>query len=391
MNLSEIRNNINPLTINNTPVKNEIKNKGVVFNIKNNNGVFKILKGNYDCDLKISVDGDEIVTKLQDLSVILGSVSTIDVKYYNSLRVEILSDLREPLTAYYNKNIITDLSDSQLSEILLEASEEVKQGFVEGVNRWIVESYTIKVAVNGDPILVDGDRVLDENGDPVFVDGPQEVDGQGNLVFKDGDPLRDENGDLVLENGEVVYEQIPVYEKIPVYEQVQAVDEDDNLLYEQLLEDQIKHRVVGFDTPSVIQNKDIFLSSNEKVQVNGNPVQGRETAYFGLVGDSFSAEADITDENGLLQTQIDQIALNYPPKLFLPVVKIINGDTSKPSDEVYMTASIVGGKLTATGKFPTAGNWVLLQERINKSLDEIGSDWHIEMPTLSFRIAEIIS
>lgn len=130
------------------------------------------------------------------------------------------------------------------------------------------------------------------------------------------------------------------------------------------------------------------LSSREQVTVNGNQTQGSEPVYFGMVGDSFTATCDIVDSQGVLQTQLDQVTQGYPPILALPVVKVIAGDLTKAVDEVYMNTTLVSGVLTAIGKFPTAGNWVLAKDRVNMALSEIGANWRVNIQDFSFRIVE---
>lgn len=131
-----------------------------------------------------------------------------------------------------------------------------------------------------------------------------------------------------------------------------------------------------------------YLTSNIQVTVNGNSPQGAEQVYFGIAGDAFTATCDIIDSKGELQTQIDQVTQGYPEILALPVVKVIDGDTSKVVDEVYMNTTLVNGVLTATGRLPSAGNWILSKDRVNKSLDEISADWHIKIKDVSFRVVE---
>lgn len=136
------------------------------------------------------------------------------------------------------------------------------------------------------------------------------------------------------------------------------------------------------------QNVTEHLTQNEQVTVNGNPTQGSEPVYFGMVGDSFTATCDIVNPEGALQTQLDQVTQGYPSILALPVVKVIAGDLTKAVDEVYMNTTLVSGVLTAIGKFPTAGNWVLAKDRVNMALGEIGADWRVNIQDFSFRIVE---
>ena len=57
-------------------------------------------------------------------------------------------------------------------------------------------------------------------------------------------------------------------------------------------------------------------------------------------------------------------------------------------DQIYMDATITGGHLVATGKFPSSGDWRLTQDRLNQSLANIGQQWAINFDGMSFLIAE---
>ena len=238
----------------------------------------------------------------------------------------------------------------------------------------------------------EGDLVFDSV--PVMVQGEQLRDAHGELLFEKGDLIKDENGDPTYEKLPVYGADVqkidgegnPVFKDVPVYTQVQKEDEDGNLVFDQILSTITRYKIVGYETKNV--DLKVYYSGNEQVTVNGYPTQGKMPVYVGVVTDSFIAHADIVNQNGELQTQIDQTGLGYPAKLFLPVIKILNGDIEKVSNEVYMSASLVNGKLQATGKFPEAGNWILNADRVNNSLAEIGTDWKIVMDDLSFRIAE---
>lgn len=146
--------------------------------------------------------------------------------------------------------------------------------------------------------------------------------------------------------------------------------------------------LIVVDKKLLASNKKQYLASNIQVTVSGNPPQGAEQVYFGMVGDAFTATCEIIDSKGALQTQLDRVAQGYPEILALPVVKIITGDLTKAVDEVYMNTTLVNGVLTAIGKFPTAGNWVLAKDRVNMALDEIGANWRVNIQDFSFRIVE---
>jgi hypothetical protein len=129
-----------------------------------------------------------------------------------------------------------------------------------------------------------------------------------------------------------------------------------------------------------------FTTANEVVTINGNPPAPFSTVYFGVNGDSISMTFDIVDDNGVLQTQLDSTALGYPPVLALPVLKVVNGDDNSPVDEVYFSTTLIAGVITVNGSFPASGNWKMLTARINAALGEIGADWVIDKPDITFRI-----
>lgn len=126
-----------------------------------------------------------------------------------------------------------------------------------------------------------------------------------------------------------------------------------------------------------------FTTANESVTINGNATQGFQSVYFGVSGDSIDMSFDIVDGEGTLQTQLDSIALNYPPILALPIVKIA---VNIIVDEVYFSTTLVEGVITVTGSFPASGNWRMSTERINAALAEIGANWTINKEDVTFRI-----
>lgn len=417
----------------------------VLLNYPSKLGLLKLnLYNDKNLILNIKIDDVEIQDSSYNILKMYGQNNSVDFQYNSNIKVEVVENPNSKvITANHTvKNV--DASDEILSAILPDTDSVFTDGFVEGKHDWVVHDYISNEFENGDPVMVEGPQAVDDdgnlvftNGDPVMVQGPQQVDEEGNLVFIDGDPimeqgeqLRDQHGELLFErgrlltdeNGDQYYEKVPVYgpdvqstdeegnllfEQIPVYEddvqdtdddgnlifvqipvmtEIQDTDENGNLIFEQIPVQVTRYKIVGYTTKEV--SKTTYYSSNEAVTVNGNPTQGKIPVYSGIVTDSFSAEADIVNDNGDKQVQIDQTSLNYPPILFLPVIKILNGDITNVSNEVYMSATLVNGRLQATGKFPEAGNWVLNADRVNKSLEEIGADWKIVMEDLSFRIAE---
>lgn len=131
---------------------------------------------------------------------------------------------------------------------------------------------------------------------------------------------------------------------------------------------------------------DEFTTANEAVTINGNPVAGFQSVYFGVNGDTANMTFHIVDDQGALQTQLDSVSLGYPPVLALPVLKVVNGDDSNVVDEVYFATTLVEGIITVAGSFPASGNWKITTARINAALAEIGAAWVIEKDDVTFRI-----
>lgn len=207
-------------------------------------------------------------------------------------------------------------------EMIDNASDQAKEGFDEAIHNWILKPYNTKEWQSGDQIF----------------------DGEGNPVLDDGNPT-----------------------------------------YEQVLVDVVKYKVTGYTSKQAdVTPLPIFVIENEQVTVNGNPTTGKEPVYYGLVDDSFTATANITDGQGNI---ISDITSTQP--LRLPAVKVI--DDGVVGDKTYMDASITAGQLTATGKFRFGGDWELQADRINTALNEINAGWNIQMDDMKFLIAEKIT
>jgi len=145
------------------------------------------------------------------------------------------------------------------------------------------------------------------------------------------------------------------------------------------------HKVEVIETAPATPNP-TYKTGSEQITVNGGTAQSLSPVYFGIAGDSINITLNIVNDNGDVQTSIDQTALCYPPMLALPIVKVAGGATV--IDEVYATTTIINGVMNATLNTGvlTSGNWVLSEERINASLAEIGALWTISMNSISFRM-----
>lgn len=103
--------------------------------------------------------------------------------------------------------------------------------------------------------------------------------------------------------------------------------------------------------------------------------------FFVSNGSSIELEMDIEDDEGNLQAQIDGSALGYPP-LVLPIVKFAESGFSVV-DEIYFESTIISGKVKASGKLPSSGNWKLKTSRVNLSLSSINANWEIKGPDIT--------
>lgn len=130
----------------------------------------------------------------------------------------------------------------------------------------------------------------------------------------------------------------------------------------------------------------VFRSANEVPTAGGQALPGINNTYYAPVATEISVSADIVNDSGDIQTQLDQTALGYPPVLKMPVVKFAGGINGSIIDEVYFTVTLVEGVLTATGSLPTSGDWKLLTERLNASLSTIGADWKVDRPNTTFLV-----
>ncbi|WP_102798716.1 hypothetical protein [Bowmanella denitrificans] len=121
-----------------------------------------------------------------------------------------------------------------------------------------------------------------------------------------------------------------------------------------------------------------YHTAAEAITVDGNAAQGFGNTYYGTAAVVTQFSADLVDEHGAVQTDIDAAALGYPPVLKMPVQKIAGGANGTLVDEVYFDVTLVNGHVTATGTIPSSGSWYLLIDRINLALAAINADWRIE-------------
>lgn len=93
--------------------------------------------------------------------------------------------------------------------------------------------------------------------------------------------------------------------------------------------------------------------------------------------------ADIDDTIVVTTVLTGGELITYPNAILkLPVVRC--ADNLPTNDEVYFTASIIDGVLSATGSLPRSGNWQIGIVRTNRSLSRIGADWEISGDDIGF-------
>lgn len=126
-----------------------------------------------------------------------------------------------------------------------------------------------------------------------------------------------------------------------------------------------------------------YQTANESVKINGNAPLPKATLYAATLGDDVTVIADTVDDQGTLQTQLDQVTMGLPEVLFLPFQKFSGGVNGTVLDEVYFTTTLVAGVFTIHGTFPSAGNWIMTEERMNQAIESIGAGFRIESGDLN--------
>lgn len=129
-----------------------------------------------------------------------------------------------------------------------------------------------------------------------------------------------------------------------------------------------------------------FGVANELVKINGDDPVPRASFFSAMLNDNVLVTSEIVDEQGAVQTQIDQTALGMPPVLLVPFQKFAGGKNGTLIDETHLKATIVSGVVTVEGVPPSAGNWVMQEKRMNQSLKSIGAPFYIKSGDLNIVI-----
>lgn len=130
----------------------------------------------------------------------------------------------------------------------------------------------------------------------------------------------------------------------------------------------------------------LYQTTNETVKINDNVPLPRVVLHTSTLGDVITINANVVDDQGSLQTQLDQSGLNLPPVLFLPFQKFTGGVSGTVLDEVYFTTTLTDGVISINGTFPSAGNWIMTEKRMNQALKAIGLDFKIQSGDLNIMV-----
>jgi len=144
----------------------------------------------------------------------------------------------------------------------------------------------------------------------------------------------------------------------------------------------------------VVQPRDVvipdtrteYYNQNESITSGGEPLQGQSSTYYAPMHSDIVVSSEIVDSEGVVQTQLDQVILGFPPILKLPVNKYIGGREGSVVDEVYFNATLIEGVITATGKIPASGDWKLTTDRLNLSIQAIGGEFKIDRDDITFLV-----
>lgn len=134
-----------------------------------------------------------------------------------------------------------------------------------------------------------------------------------------------------------------------------------------------------------VDTRDVYTTESEIILVNGGAALGAPNTYFASIGDTVSISLEL-HKDGAIDEGIDSTLLGYPPALKMPVVKMAGGMSGVIVDEIYFNVTIIEGVLTATGDIPSSGAWMLIVDRLNKSLQSISATWKVSRANLTILV-----
>ena len=137
--------------------------------------------------------------------------------------------------------------------------------------------------------------------------------------------------------------------------------------------------VVFIGASAVSDNRVSYFLKNQQITANGQPVQFFAGNHYCQPGDTIQMQAEIVDDTGNVQTQI-----NVPLTVKVPLVRHANGQPT--TDEIYLNVTLLNGIITASGPINSSGDWKSLTHRNNEALARIGATWKLETADITFLV-----
>ena len=127
---------------------------------------------------------------------------------------------------------------------------------------------------------------------------------------------------------------------------------------------------------SVIDGRQVYGIADMQITSSGQALQFFAGNHYCEPLDVITLSGRIADDNG------DTVAnISLPVTVKMPVVRHANGQPT--GDEIYLNVTIHAGVISATGKIERSGDWKILQDRVNESLQRIGASWKLSAPDIT--------
>ena len=127
-----------------------------------------------------------------------------------------------------------------------------------------------------------------------------------------------------------------------------------------------------------------FSIGSESVKIGVGDSLPRLPLYDAKLTDEITINVNVIDDNNTTQTQLDQVDLGMPSLLVLPFTKYSGGINGVVLDEHYFITTLTKGVFSVNGKFPTMGNWIMKEDRVNQSLQAVGANLKLKTGNVSF-------
>lgn len=124
------------------------------------------------------------------------------------------------------------------------------------------------------------------------------------------------------------------------------------------------------------ETKAIYTIENQVIKLNTVVAAPFSGSYYCEPNDAVELTCDISDGAGIVT------GLTIPVTLKMPLVRHANGNPT--DDEIYLNVTITAGVMIATGVLPWSGDWKIIIDRVNQSIDRIGATWKIQADDITF-------